>query len=796
MTKQANELYEFGPFRVDPKERLLLRDGEALAVTPKAFETLLVLIQNNGHLMLKDELMKSLWPDSFVEEVNLSQNISLLRRVLGDKAQASRYIVTVPGKGYRFVGEVRTLASEVHEDLVVESRSLSRIMIEEEVATPVKALPPRSRRLAWAIATAALVLTVAAAGVFFYLHRRLKLTEKDTILLADFSNSTGDPVFDDTLKTALSVALSQSPFLHAISETRVRATLQRMTRPPATKLTPEVAREVCQRTGSKAYIAGSIASLGNQYVLALEAVNCQNGETLAQELMTAASKEKVLNALGEAATKMRGVLGESLVTVRKFDIPLAEATTPSLEALKAYSLAYKAAFNGDSANSLPYAQHAIELDPNFAMAYLQLGIAYLNLSEPGRASDCYAKAYQLRERTSDWEELIVEANYYTYATGELDKAEHTFQEEIETYPRNMKAYDGLASVYQQMGEYEKSAEAARILFKVDPDDAPAFAHLVLAKLNLQRFDEVRQIIRQEHTRKLDESTTYEVLYVLAFLGGDTSGMAEQLRWYASQPAYESYGFALASDTEAYAGHIRKAEELTARAVDSAIRADNKEGGAVYEANAALQQAAYGNGLQARRSAMEALKLARDSPGVAAEAALALAMTGERAQAESLAQSLGKRFPLDTQMQSLWLPAIQAQLALNRSDPGLALTTLQAASPIEFGNISFANCTSCLYPTYVRGEAYLAAGQGVAAAVEFQKILDHSGIVWNCWTGALAHLGVARANALQSRTSQGAEGEAARVKAVAVYKDFLALWKDSDPNIPILKQAKAEYVKLQ
>ena len=820
MTKQANELYEFGPFRVDPREHLLLRDGEALALTPKAFETLLVLIQNNGHLMLKDELMKALWPDSFVEEVNLSQNISVLRRVLGDTAQASRYIVTVPGKGYRFVGEVRTLTSEVvvsevvtsefvapevlapedlasedQEDLVLESRSRSLIVIEEQVAAPVKALPPRSRHMARAMVLIALMVLAAAAAVFFYIRRVPKLTAKDTIVLADFDNNTADPVFDDTLKTALSVALGQSPFLHALSESRVAAALQRMTRPPGTKLTPEVAREVCQRAGSKAYIAGSIARLGSQYVLALEAVNCQNGDTLVQEQVTASAKEKVLNALGEAAAKLRGVLGESLATVRKFDVPLAEATTPSLEALKAYSLAYKALFNGDSAAALPYSQHAIELDPNFAMAFLQLGVAYLNLSEPGRASECYAKAFTLRERTSEWEKLIIEANYYAYATGELDKARQTFQEEIEIYPRNMKAYDGLASVYQQMGEYEKSAEASRALVQVDPDDAPAYAHLALAKLNLQRFDEARQIVHEAQARKLDGSTIYMVLYVLAFLGADSSGMAEQQRWFAGQPAYKDYGLALASDTEAYAGHGRKARELTRQAVDAAIRADNKEGGGVYRANAVLQEAAYGNALQAQRSASEALKLVPDSPGVAAEAALALAMTGGTARAESLAQGLGKRFPLDTQMQSLWLPAIQAQLALNRRNPGLAVNTLQAASSIELGNISFANSTSCLYPTYVRGEAYLAAGQGTAAAVEFQKILDHSGIVWNCWTGALAHLGVARANALQARNSQGADADAARGRALAAYKDFLSLWNDGDPDIPVLKEAKAEYAKI-
>jgi hypothetical protein len=312
---------------------------------------------------------------------------------------------------------------------------------------------------------------------------------------------------------------------------------------------------------------------------------------------------------------------------------------------------------------------------------------------------------------------------------------------------------------------------------------------------LQRFDETRQIIHEAQARKLDNYILHNALYALAFLGSDSAAMAEQQQWYAGKPE-ENSGLALASDTEAYGGRLGKARELTKRAVDSAIRADSKETGAIWQANAALQQAAYGNPAEARQSAGEALKLAPTSQGVGVESALAFAMAGDTARAESLAQDLGKRFPLDTQLQSLWLPAIQAQSALDRKNPAAALNALQAASAIELGQISFVANISCLYPTYLRGEAYLAAGQGSAAAAEFQKILDHSGIVWNCWTGALARLGVARANALQARTSQGADADAARVRALAAYKDFLTLWKDADPDIPIYKQAKAEYAKLQ
>jgi eukaryotic-like serine/threonine-protein kinase len=350
-------------------------------------------------------------------------------------------------------------------------------------------------------------------------------------------------------------------------------------------------------------------------------------------------------------------------------------------------------------------------------------------------------------------------------------------------------------VYGEQGQYEEAAEVTRQALRLAPDWS-RYVNFAGCTLALQRFDETRQIIHEAQARKLDAYLLHNALYALAFLGADSAGMAEQQQWFAGKPEYAGWGLALASDTEAYDGHLGKARELTKRAADNAIRVDNKEKGAVWQENTALLQAAYGKATEARQAAAEALKLAPASQGVESEAALAFAMAGDTARAESLVQDLGKRFPLDTQIQSLWLPAIQAQLALDKKNPTRSLNTLQAASPIELGYIPFVMNISCLYHVYVRGEAYLAAGQGGAAAAEFQKILNHSGIVWNCWTGALAHLGVARANALQSRTSQGADADLARTRALAAYKDFLTLWKDADPDIPILKEAKAEYAKLQ
>jgi eukaryotic-like serine/threonine-protein kinase len=630
----------------------------------------------------------------------------------------------------------------------------------------------------------------------YFRRPAFQITPKDTIVLGNFANSTGDAILDDTLKTALNVSLRQSPFLKVLPDSQIASTLQEMTLPASTKLTPELARDLCQRAGSKALIAGAIGNLGSKYVLGLKAINCQNGDTLAQEQVTTASKEEVLDALGEAASKLRGELGESLATMEKFDVPLARATTSSLDALKAYSLARKASGEKGHAAAFAYDQRAIALDPKFAMGYQALGDDYLSIGQLGRASQFYTKAFQLRERASERERLLITADFYQCVTGELDKALQTYQQEIESYPRDDTAYSDVGLVLGQQGEYEKAAEAGRQSLRMDPSLVDSYEDLIFTTLALQRFDETRTILDSEPPQKVDHYLFHTAVYALAFLGADGAAMAGEEKWFAGKPQYENVGLALASDTEAYYGHLRKARKLTNRAVESAIRADSNENGAVWLATTAQREAAFGNPAEARQAAAEALKLAPASPGAEAEASLAFVMAGDAARAETLVQDLGKRFPRDTQMQLLWLPAIRAQLALDKANPADALSALPAASRIEWGEFLFVNNISCLYPAYVRGKAYLAAGQGGAAAAEFQKILDHSGLVWNCWTGALAHLGVARSNALQAKTSQGADADAARVRALAAYKDFLTLWKDADPDIPILKEAKAEYAKLQ
>jgi serine/threonine protein kinase/tetratricopeptide (TPR) repeat protein len=664
-------------------------------------------------------------------------------------------------------------------------------------AMKVADVPIAGRKL-WKVLVPAAVVVVGmiAGGVYYRAHAAKPLTDRDTIVLADFANSTGDAVFDDTLKQALTVALNQSPFLNVLAENKVAATLKLMARPANSPLTPEVARELCQRAASKAYIAGSIAGLGSQYVLGLKAVNCQSGDVLAQDQVAAAGKEKVLDAVGQAAAKLRGELGESLATVQKFDVPLAEATTSSLEALKAFSLGTKAEDEKGSAAAIPYYQQAIQLDSNFAMGYYAAGNGYNNLAEVERGSEYLTKAFELREHASEREKARIAVIYYQSVTGELDKAAKLYQEQITNYPRDYRLHNNLGIVYSELAQYEKATDAFRQSILIEPANHRPYGNIANSLMALQQFDEARQTIQHAQARKLDSFVMRTALYGLGFLKSDSQVMAEQQKWYAGQPDYENFGFSLDSDTEAYAGHLDKARELTKRAVNSAIHADSKETGAIWHENAAIRESAFGNMTEAKQAAADGLRLAPSSQGADVEAALAYAMAGDTARAESVAQDLNKRFPLDTQVQALWLPAIRAQVALDHKNPAAALENLQAALPIELGVIQFDSNLSCLYPTYARGEAYLAAGQGKPAAAEFQRILDHSGIVWNCWTGALAHLGMARANALQSKTSQGADADAARVRALAAYKDFLTLWKDADPNIPILKQAKAESAKLQ
>jgi eukaryotic-like serine/threonine-protein kinase len=656
-------------------------------------------------------------------------------------------------------------------------------------AAKVAEVPVAGRKL-WKILVPAAVLLVALviAGAFYFRSRQTatRLSEKDTIVLADFANTTGDPIFNDALKQALSVSLRQSPFLNVASEARVAATLRMMTLPPDTALTASVARELCQRANSKAYIAGSISSLGSQYIVGLKAVNCLTGDVLAQQQSTAAGKERVLDALGEAASKLRGELGESLASVQKFDAPLEEETTPSLEALKADSLGEKAENEKGPAVALPFFQHAVELDPSFASAIEGIGIMYFDLGQQLRGDEYLSKAFALRDHASEREKLHITSMYYMAVTGELDKAVETYREWEESYPRDYVARANLGVLYSLQGRYEKAIAEERESVQLNPDNVIAYENLVNYLLVSNRFEDSRKAHQEAISRKLDDYPLTTCLYALAFLQEDTKTMEHQLSWFEGKPDLEHIILALQSATDAYVGHLTKARELTHHAVSSAIRADAKESAALDELDGAWREAAFGNLENAHQETVTALALAPQSRDVQVMAGLVFALSGDTKRAQVVAQDLGKSFPLNTLVQSYWLPAINAQIALIGKDTTSAIERLRAAGAVELSLPSGNATSSCLYPVYVRGQAFLAAGRGSEAAAEFQKILDHRGLVWNCATGPLARLQIARAYAISGDTA----------KAKAAYHDFLTLWKGADPDIPILKEAKAEYAKLQ
>jgi serine/threonine protein kinase/tetratricopeptide (TPR) repeat protein len=656
---------------------------------------------------------------------------------------------------------------------------------EQPAAPPVSAVPPAKTLSAiWVPVAMTLILGLAIGTGMFFSHRDSQsLTEKDTVVLADFVNSTGDTVFDGTLKQALAVDLGQSPFLNILSEDKVRSALREMTQTPGTVLTDEAAREVCQRTGSKAIISGSIAGLGNEYVIGLNAINCATGDSLVREQVQAAGKEKVLEALGKASATLRGKLGESLRSVEKFDVPPEQATTSSLEALKAFTMGRKAK---DSVGAVTFYQRAIELDPNFASAYVRLGTTYDGLGQHDRAKENITKAFQLREHASEREKLHIASLYYLFVTGELEKAIKSCELWAQSYPRDWLPLLNLGNAYSITGQYEKAVEATRESLKFHPDNVTAYENLAGFYLLLNRLSEAKEVTAQAQARKLDDESIHTNLYSLAFLQGDSAAMAQQESWFDGKPEFQSDILALESATEAYSGRLSKARELSGRAIAVAENAQNKDSAALWSADAALREALFGNYEPARDMAGAALNLAPGSSDAVSEAALALAFSGDVARTPALTEDISKHFPLNTVTQSVWLPTIRAQLAVNRKAFPSAVGHLQAAVSYELGLIPGPLNYSCMYPAYVRGTAYLAAGKGASAAGEFQKILDHRGLYQNCPTGALAHLGLARSFALQGN----------KTKARAAYQDFLTLWKDADSDIPILNQAKAESAALK
>ncbi len=667
------------------------------------------------------------------------------------------------------------------------SSSSSAVQVAEKVAEA----PVAGRKLWKVLIPAAVILVAAAIGGAFYLRSRpatpvtkaVPLTEKDTVVLADFTNSTGDPVFDGTLKQALAVDLEQSPFLNILSDRKVGETLKLMGRAPTEHVTADVARELCLRTGSKAVLGGSISNLGSQYIVGLDAVACNSGDNLAKEQAEAPSKEGVLKALTTAATAMRARLGESLASVQRFDVPV-EATTPSLEALKAYSMGITTSRTKGSAEAIPFGKRAIELDPNFAMAYVGLAVDYSNLGRASLAADYAKKAYDLRARVSDREKYRISAFYFHYVTGEVEKATEAYELWAKSYPRDKVPHGNLGVLYAALGQYDKAIAVTEVGQRLEPTIA-GYSNLAGLYINVNRFRDARQTIQEAQQKNFDGFTIRSNLYSLAFLSGDTAEMERQVAWAAGRPGEEDQMLNIHADTQAYYGRLEKARDLARRAVDAAVRADAKETGALWLAYQALREAELGNVTPARQAVGRALALA---PGrdVKVLAALALARSAETAQSRTILETLRKSEATNTYLKVYWFPVIEASIAMAQQAPDRAIVALEPALPYELGGPPPSNFSSPMYPAYLRGLAYLAQRNGPAAAAEFQKFLDHPGIVQNFLLGSLAHLQLARAYAMAGATA----------KAKSAYQDFFVLWKDADSDIPILKEAKAEHAKLQ
>lgn len=632
-------------------------------------------------------------------------------------------------------------------------------------------------------------VAVSLAAIAFLVIRGIyagsALRPEDTIVLSDFENLTNDPVFDVALRQGLSSALQQTPFLNQLSDERLTDALKFMGLPAGAKLTPEVAWAVCQRTGSKAMLLGWIRPLGAQYLIALNAKDCTRGASLADITKQAERKEEVITVLGQAAADLRHKLGESLSSVQKFDVPLQEVTTPSIEALQFYAMGWRdRVSNGDDAAAIPLLQQAITKDPKFAMAYAALGTSYFNLGEARLGGENLQKAYNLRAPLSQWEKFYIESHYDFVYTGNLLKARQTYEAWAQMFPEDWLAPDNLGGIYRMLGQYDQRLQANLKACDLNPTGVTC-GYTVYPYLNLYRLKDARA--KADATRaKYDSPVLRYALYLLAFLENDAAGMEQQVAWSAGKPGIEDVLLSYEADSAAYSGQLAKSREISRRAVDSAVQAGQKETAAGYEAAASLREALFGNPAEARQRASAALALS-NGRDVQFGAALAIALTGDTSRGQTTADDLGKRFSQDTLVLFNYLPTIRAQIAVSCNDSAKAIEALQDASSYELGSpVSGGGFSPALYPIYMRGQSYLALHKGNEAAAEFQKILDHPGVVLNEPLGPLAHLGLARAYVVQ--------GDAAKAKSA--YEDFFALWKNADPDVPVFGAAKAEYAKLK
>ncbi len=810
-------IYLFGTFELDDADFCLFQEDRRVPLEPRALRVLLLFVQNPGKLLTKEVILDTVWKSTFVEESTLTRAVAILRKQLGDDPRAPTYIETVPTMGYRFIAKVEISSNDEAAGTHAETKTILEAPVvpethplapgaEQDGGTPLQLLQtipanetlpagsstPRRQtrsilRSSWALL---LLLLLAAAGTLLWRRSRHRAIgeEKKTIVLSDFENSTGDAVFDETLREGLTVQLEQSPALSLVSEARIRNTLRLMSRPADSRLTPEAAREVCQRTDSAAMLEGSIASLGSQYVITLHATDCNTGNILDTEQVQAAKKEDVLRALSTVASNLRSRLGESIASIGKLDTPLDEATTSSLDALKAFSESNRVENQSGSVAAIPLAQRAVELDPKFAAAWAILGRLYGDIGQERSSAESTAKAYEFRDHASDRERFFIVASYEMQVTGNLEKAEQTCETWAQVYPTDAGTYGFRAGlILRVFGQYEKAVENAEHLVAIHPDFALAYHFVALNDIALGRYQEARRIGERAAARTLNIPYYALDRFRLAFLAGDEAAMARVVAMAEKMPGREDMIAGQQASSFAYHGQLDKARNVSQRSVNFMRQSGRREAAARSESGAALREALFGNREQAKQWAAAALKL---SNGRDAEygAAFALALSEESNQAEALASDLERRFPEDTSVRFHYVPAVRALVALDRHDAAKAIELLQANVPYELGSpqSSFSGFYGALYPVYVRGLAYLMLHRGNDAATEFRKILDHPGIVANDPIGSLARLQLARAY-VQSGDS---------FRATATYSDLLNLWKVGDQRLPVLRQSQLEFDLLE
>jgi DNA-binding winged helix-turn-helix (wHTH) protein/tetratricopeptide (TPR) repeat protein len=781
-----NEVYRFGDFRFNVSERTLECDGKPLSLSPKAWDVLKVLISHRGRLVDKQTLMAEVWPGTFVEENNLAFNISILRKVLGENAATPKFIETVPKRGYRFVAPVE----EAFCEPALVPHAGDSLPTNDEI-THITAAVPSVPSLKWSrkllaagvIGVASLVTLVS---VRYANHP--KLNGEDTILLAGFTNDTGEHVFDGALDRGLAIELEQSPFLSLIPERRVRQILSLMDQPPGAQRSPDANRDLCRRAGGAAVMQGKISRLGSEYVVSLQATTCTDGRTMYEGQAEASKKEQVLTAVSRLAGEFRRKAGDSRENLQRYGTPLSEATTPSPEALEAYTLGWRQLAISGAAAALPHFHRAIELDSKFAMAYAALGRIYADLDQSSAAMENTKRAWELRERTSDQEKFLIKANYDLFVTGNLLEARQTAELWSQTYPRLSQPHFMLSGIPNKVsGNFITAMAEAKKGLALDPEFGIGYYNLAVNNAYLNRFEEAQQALQQASVRGVEDDEVVMLRFELAFLRGDDLEMSRQATRARRRSGSATWMSFRQASVLFYAGRAREARGILSRAITEAEMGSQHERAALWQASAAVREAWLGNVSQATLAARAAMHSV-PSRDVQYAAALVFGLAGDVASTQEIAARLEREYPVDTCVQFSYLPVLRARLALNKGDAPSAIEALQVAAPYEDGITESvaSGLFGAMYPVYLRGEAYLAEKQGKKAAFEFQRILAHSGIVVADPVGALARLQLARAWSMESDSK----------KAQSAYRDLLSLWKDADPNIPVLLQAKAEYQKLK